>query len=106
MPIRHQRRRTKGYKTPPGVVYVGRGSRWGNPFRIGALVLTNTGRAACHIDAELAVALYRNWLQAQLNHGDLDLSELRGRDLSCWCREGSPCHADLLLELANKEPTK
>lgn len=30
------------------------------------------------------------------------LSLLRGKDLACWCKEGAPCHADILLELANQ----
>ncbi len=33
--------------------------------------------------------------------GRAHLSELRGKDLVCWCREGSPCHGDVLLELAD-----
>ena len=33
-PIRIQRKRTRGFRMPPGVIYVGRGSRWGNPFKI------------------------------------------------------------------------
>lgn len=32
---------------------------------------------------------------------DADLAELRGRDLACWCPLDQPCHADVLLELAN-----
>jgi hypothetical protein len=31
-----------------------------------------------------------------------DLSELRGKNLACWCRLDQSCHADVLLELANK----
>ena len=30
------------------------------------------------------------------------LDELRGKDLACWCKIGEPCHADILIELANK----
>ena len=32
---------------------------------------------------------------------DADLSELRGKDLACWCALDQPCHADVLLEWAN-----
>jgi hypothetical protein len=35
----------------------------------------------------------------------LDLSELRGKDLACWCPLDQPCHADVLLELAAGEPS-
>jgi hypothetical protein len=32
-----------------------------------------------------------------------DLSSLRGKNLACWCRAGTPCHADVLLEVANEQ---
>lgn len=60
---------------------------------------------------EQAVNAYKNLYLTSLNPGfifgqDLlmqaDLSELKGKDLACWCKEGSVCHADVLLELANK----
>jgi len=35
--------------------------------------------------------------------GALDLSELRGKNLACWCKPGEACHADVLLALANDE---
>ncbi len=31
----------------------------------------------------------------------LDFTELRGKDLACWCKPDQPCHADVLLEIAN-----
>ncbi|HEU4430133.1 MAG TPA: DUF4326 domain-containing protein [Myxococcota bacterium] len=67
-------------------VYVGRPSRWGNPFVIGA----DGSRAE-------VIQKYRRWILRQ----PLDLSELRGRDLVCWCAPAA-CHADVLLELANR----
>ena len=59
---------------PAGAVYIGRGSKWGNPFRIGP----DGDRAA-------VIAKYERWLadQHQLLRA---LDELRGRDLVCWCR--------------------
>jgi hypothetical protein len=73
---------------PAGAVYIGRGSKWGNPFRIGP----DGDRAA-------VIAKYERWLadQHQLLRA---LDELRGRDLVCWCAP-RPCHGDLLLRLAN-----
>jgi hypothetical protein len=73
---------------PAGAVYIGRGSKWGNLFRIGA----DGDRAA-------VIAKYERWLadQHQLLRA---LDELRGRDLVCWCAPRS-CHGDLLLRLAN-----
>ena len=70
-------------------VYVGRPSKWGNPFHIGP-----------HGTREQVIARYRNWL---MTHPTLmkDIEELRDKDLVCWCAP-EPCHADILLELANK----
>jgi Domain of unknown function (DUF4326) len=73
---------------PVGSVYIGRGSKWGNPFRIG-------------VDADRAMVIARHeaWLRTQRNLlGALD--ELRGKDLVCFCAP-QPCHGDLLLRLAN-----
>ncbi len=90
MPSRIQVRRKKGFRLPPDTVYVGRPTKWGNPFRPGAAVT-----------AKKAVAKYRAYL---MDSGDLlfALSELRGRNLACWCKPNEPCHADVLLELANR----
>lgn len=79
-PKRIQRKRTKGWKMPPNTVYVGRPTKWGNPY----------GRSPDDL------AKYRE--QAI---GCLPVEELRGFDLACWCKEGDPCHADVLLEIAN-----
>jgi hypothetical protein len=90
-PHRTQRKRAPGWRATPGTVYVGRPSKWGNPYRVGPLA------------AAQAVERYR----ADLLAGRLAVSladvraELRGKDLACWCAPGQPCHADLLLELAN-----
>ena len=75
---------------PPGAVYVGRPSRWGNPFAIGP--------SMTRVDA---VARYRSWLAQQQALLAAARSELAGRDLVCWCPSGEPCHADVLLEVAN-----
>lgn len=99
-PKRVQMRRSAGWRKPAGVVYVGRPTQWGNPFRVG-------GRAHGALDPATAVARYR----AALLSGDLrskngealidQLPALRGQDLGCWCDLDKPCHADVLLELAN-----
>ena len=69
-------------------VYIGRGSKWGNPFRIGI----DGNRAA-------VIAKYECWLRSQ-NHLLRALDELRGRNLLCFCAPKA-CHGDLLLHLAN-----
>lgn len=101
MPKRIQRKRTKGWRMPPGAVYVGRPTRWGNPWH--AVMYRD-------FSAENAVGLFRRWIK-----GDLSLrsagepppaktirEELGGKDLCCWCPPDQPCHADVLLEIANQ----
>ncbi len=75
---------------PPGTVYVGRPTRWGNPF---------TSADAGSPDA--AVAAYRTHLTATPGLLDAARRQLAGRDLACWCPTGRPCHADVLLDLVN-----
>src|SRR5688500_7708213 len=88
MPKRIQRKRSKGWRMPEGAVYVGRPTRWGNPFRVGGST-----------SAAMAVAEFGVYVS--LN--GFDLTELRGKDLACWCPLDQPCHADVLLELANPQ---
>ncbi len=109
---------------PEGAVYVGRPTKWGNPWKVvptgrepglfGGKVTVYTvegpGQFFAGTDenqsraADYAVSLYRAWL-ARL--GPI-VDELRGYDLACWCpledELGAPwpCHADVLLELANE----
>lgn len=101
-PKRIQRKRTKGWTMPEGAVYVGRPTKWGNPFRLwdGHTMPPNG-----YIDPERAVSAYRNLLE---DEELTDVSfindiqrELRGKDLACWCPLDQPCHADVLLEIAN-----
>ena len=92
-PRRIQVKRTKGWRLPADAVYVGRPSRWGNPFVIGR----DGDRAEC-------LELYRAWIAAP-DQADLRAqarAELCGRDLGCWCAPGEACHADVLLVLANE----
>lgn len=91
-PIRIQRKRTKGWKMPPNTVYVGRPTKYGNPYLLGGWTRSET------------VELYRKWI-ARTYGGWIGLamirSELRGKNLACWCPLDQPCHADILLEIAN-----
>lgn len=94
MPKRIQRKRTKGWKMPPGVVYVGRPTKWGNPFKVGVFD-DGWGKV---LTAQDCVEAYEAWL----NSGEFgDVRELRGKDLACFCPLDQPCHADVLLRLAN-----
>jgi hypothetical protein len=97
---------------PPNTVYVGRPGRFGNPFHV--------GQDGTH---EQCVNLHRRWLDGSLSdeavrssqiainaewlinqrHPRLGaiLRELPGKNLACWCAPDQPCHADVLLEIAN-----
>jgi hypothetical protein len=71
-----------------------RPTEWGNPYRVGRPGVSSAAKA---------VALFREvyesrpWvhIRAKLR------AELRGKNLACWCKPGSPCHADVLLRIAN-----
>jgi hypothetical protein len=107
MPKRIQITRQKPWRADnPDAVIVDRRTKWGNPYRIGASVTLGFAEIERVMDAGTAVRLYRRWLtdphpvvSAAVQRNDLH--ELRGRDLACWCDLASPCHADVLLELAN-----
>jgi hypothetical protein len=90
-PRRIQVRRIKGWRLPAGSVYVGRPTRFGNPFRV-----AEHGRAE-------AIRRFEEWLRQP---GGAEIltrarAELRGRHLACWCRLDEPCHGDVLLRLVN-----
>jgi hypothetical protein len=102
-PVRIQRRRAKGWKMPPNTVYVGRPTKWGNPFAVGETVHKGpmySGRDEIVRDTDHAARLYREWLFNQRSAREL-LLPLRGKNLACWCPLDQPCHADVLLEIAN-----
>ena len=117
-PTRIQRSRAKGWRMPEGAVYVGRGSRWGNPWRVVKVrndwwceIPGPRGRrgpfGSRAIATQAAVDSYRMMIKqplsgaVELDFGPETLARLRGKTLACWCAIGSPCHADVLLELAN-----
>jgi len=106
-PKRIQLRRTKGWRKPEGAVVVARPTRWGNPFRIegddrtwakSAFHMALIVREQCGGEAlpEFARAM------ADYPTDDEITAELRGRDLACWCPLDQACHADVLLDRANR----
>lgn len=122
MPKRIQRRRTKGWKMPPCTVIVDRSSGFGNPFPVAKAKSTHMGKTtdvwivgtwegpAMWIRdtkaeaAELAVAAFKSWIEQPSQQKLLETAKrkLRGKNLACWCGADQPCHADVLLELANQ----
>jgi hypothetical protein len=118
VPQRIQRKRIKGWKKPAGAVYVGRGSRWGNPYRAirgtvygpsrpieGGELFAYSTHAPTKNAVVAAVHLYRNDIDCAIRSKlttEMIREKLAGRDLMCWCPPDQPCHADVLLELANQ----
>lgn len=110
MPVRVQLRRTKGWRMPENTVKVTRPGKWGNPFVVhpGLLAGQEMKGVAWGCFAvptlEDAIACFRESLLIGDDAGHRladDLHELRGKNLACFCRLDDPCHADVLLELAN-----
>jgi hypothetical protein len=98
--IRIQRKRTKGSKMPPNTIYVGRPSKWGNPYKVG--YFQENGDHQYVTTNEQAVSLYTEYL---FRSGLVDhIEELRGKNLACFCELDEPCHADILLRVARIEP--
>lgn len=121
MPKRIQLSRRKGWKMPENTVKVSRPGRWGNPFEVAMLGrelavemfrdmmqgmfdpyklkhLTDADFKVVY-DARVAFEKRLNWgleIRSGARH------ELRGKNLACWCKPGDLCHADVLLEIANR----
>ena len=98
MPKRIQLKRSKGWKMPANAVKVDRTTRWGNPFTV-----ADCGSVA------VAVAQHGRWMRGEIPApgaaeppaADAIRAALAGRDLACWCAIDGPCHAELLLKIAN-----
>ena len=125
MPKRIQLRRTKGWRKPEGAVVVARPTKWGNPFRVGRRSWTmQHGRKVGEqwvvyddngVDYPVLGATREGAIARCVELFEWDLTapiasrvtvedvrrELAGRDLACWCPPDQPCHADVLLEIAN-----
>lgn len=121
MAERVQLSRRKGWRMPENTVKVSRPGKFGNPFPVKKATSTSMGvtsdvwivgtwegpalwiRDSEAEAIEIAVKAYRAWLNQPAQSALLDAAriELRGKNLACWCRSGSPCHADVLLEIAN-----
>lgn len=134
-PVRIQRSRTKKQISPNDlpIVYVGRPTKFGNPFRIdGDMIMVDArhrrsilsnwvlygnqnknfeGGGFCTIDVvniylDLILDLDSHEIEPEIRQKFSwirnNIGSLKGKNLSCWCKEGECCHADVLLKLANK----
>lgn len=118
-PKRIQRKRTRGWKMPENTVYVGRPSKWGNPFEVKQFLdhwlVIRGGKALFEFSSQYpklyamlqSINCYMDYIDAMTTSERSDfLSGLQGKNLACWCPLDQPCHADVLLELANSEATR
>ncbi len=100
MPKRIQRKRTKGWAKPFLSVCVTRPSYFGNPAVIG-----KSFEGEIVEDARHAVTIFEDGIKDGLEGfptSERIKAELRGKDLACWCPLDQPCHADVLLRIANR----
>lgn len=122
MPERLQLSRRRGYRKPEGAVVVSRPSKWGNPFTVAwhRAVEAELG-APPKPEAEVRAGLVTAFRSVVLHLSDsgfwgmvdhqavlairegLERGELTGKNLACWCPLDQPCHADVLLAIANPE---
>lgn len=120
MPIRIQRKRVKGWKMPPNTINVTRPGQFGNPFVVGGWYKLGLGSNKSSftwfrcLDEKIAIKEgYTKietkqdaveWFKTYRERYPLHQSEkdkLKDKDLACWCKIGEPCHAEILLEIAN-----
>ena len=103
-PQRIQRKRTKGWRMPEGCVYVGRPTVYGNPWTIAdaSHLFPGVDRRAWVVNQ------YARELRERDGTGELEFvtteqirDRLAGKDIACWCPLDAPCHADVLLRVAN-----
>ena len=97
-PIRIQRKSHTGWRMPPNTVSVARPSCWGNRYTVG-------GFYGAWFEGNLTKAR-----QACVDRFEDEMSDyfrervkvhLAGKNLACWCPLDQPCHADVLLKIAN-----
>lgn len=102
-PKRIQRSRAKGWRMPEGAIYVGRPTKWGNPWKVAPRTVVIQGVQVTYDDHDGPVAAFRHYVTHDgASIAEAARTELRGHDLACWCDLDQPCHADVLLELANR----
>lgn len=88
-PQRGRRERRRDWRKPADAVIVSRPSRWGNSYKVE------------NADQQGAVDAYRFWLASHPERVAQAREELAGKQLLCYCRLDQPCHADVLIEVAN-----
>lgn len=115
-PQRVQLSRKKGCRMPENTMSVARPGKFGNPFKVAEC--RDAGfRGTDEQIAARCVEAFRAWIDTPFWRTNWDGDEaeasrntmlagidgLRGKNLACWCALDAPCHADVLLELANRD---
>ena len=111
-PVRVQRKRTKGWKMPENTVYVGRPTKFGNPYKVvsedGYFFVKDTennywgGFYNRKEDAhKKSVECFSGYIDGQIGLKKIDVSVLKGKNLACFCPPNCQCHADILLKIVN-----
>ena len=100
IPHRVQRKRTRGWKMPENTIYVGRPSKWGNPFVFADQFREGKGETIVETRDE-AIEKFENvirfWKQHYPEQYEQYIAPLRGKNLACWCPSDKKGHADVLL---------
>ena len=109
-PYRVQLSRKRGWRKPENTVSVARPTKWGNPYRVGdagwnpwypdAVATHSDVVDAFEVDLESETGFWSERANAYLTANDVR-EALRGKNLACWCPLDHPCHADVLLAIAN-----
>ena len=105
---RIQRRRTKGWRMPENTIYVGRPSRWGNPFSVKEFgrekavemfreCVENNSMCYAYLDEPETTTAFNHMKYISEN-----IELLRGKNLACFCSLQQKCHADVLLEILSQ----
>jgi len=122
-PKRIQLKRTKGWRMPPNTVKVARPTKWGNPYKVRSIDIEGAGLVAWQVlsAAGREISLYDTRGHANQHavkkyallmegltgkNREQYLAPLRGKNLACFCPLDQPCHADVLLKMANDWGTR
>ena len=112
LPIRIQLSRVRGWRMPPNTVKVDRTTKWGNPCIVGVhgtreecvhwFALAMSGMIVLGHKQNADGSWLADQLMAYAKMARRNRSYLRGKNLACWCPLSAKCHADVLLEIANR----
>lgn len=100
-PMRIQRRRSKGWKMPKNTVYVGRPTLFGNPFKTAETFRQMHEVTSPIYGGHTILTVGDDHKVYRCASEQTIIKELAGKNLACWCPLDQPCHADILLEIAN-----